>query len=184
MKHICTTIILVGVTVFTACDQSQQAGSKAGVQRVPQNEPTREAQTPQTESAILTIKAQFARHVCGANNNCTINDIADHSLNYGQWLAARLNVDALSTLPPGDSFYIEVGPYSDGAMLSLGAISYAAADSSQRQAVITTLEKIPDGIFSDDKVIMRFTVQSDDGHLLLLFSDSFHPAVDSFFARF
>lgn len=126
------------------------------------------------------LEERFERYVCGDAPACEARDISDPSLDYGEWLAERLGVQPLSRLPVTRSFYVEAGPGEDGASLSLGAVSFVSTDPGQTETIVARLAQIPEGAFSDGKVIMRFRPRIDGEILELVFTDSFHPRMDRF----
>jgi hypothetical protein len=127
-----------------------------------------------------SLAAKFERYVCADAPACAARDVADHSLDYGKWLASSLGVAALARLRVVDSFYIEAGPGQDGESLSLGAVSFLSSDPDQTQAIVAQLAKIQGGAFKDGKVIMRFKPLVDGDRLDLVFTDSFAPRMDRF----
>jgi hypothetical protein len=126
------------------------------------------------------LEARFERYVCGDEPACGAYDISDPSLDYAGWLASSLGVAPLSRLRVIDSFYIEAGPGEGGESLSLGAVSFLAADADQTQAIVAQLSEIPDGVFKDGKVVMRFKPLVDGDRIDLVFTDSFNPRIDRF----
>jgi hypothetical protein len=127
-----------------------------------------------------SLEEKFERYVCGDAPACEAQDISDHSLDYGDWLASSLGVAPLSRLHVLDSFYIEAGPGKDGESLALGAVSFLSSDADQTQAIVAQLAAIPDGAFKDGKVIMRFKPLVDGDRIDLVFTDSFAPRMDRF----
>ena len=126
------------------------------------------------------LEKRFERYVCGDERACGAHDIADPSLDYGDWLASSLGVAPLSRLRVIDSFYIEAGPGEGGETLTLGAVSFLSLDSGQTEAIVAQLSEIPDGAFKDGKVIMRFKPLVDGDRIDLVFTDSFDPRMDRF----
>jgi hypothetical protein len=176
MRRLRALIILTTVWVAGSCgaaervvstDANRPAASDAAVGRAPAD-------------GGESLAAKFERYVCADAPACEARDIADHSLDYGEWLASSLGVAPLSRLRVLDSFYIEAGSGADGESLSLGAVSFLASDPGQTEAIVAQLAEIPDGAFKDGKVIMRFKPLVDGDRIDLVFTDSFDPRMDRF----
>jgi hypothetical protein len=141
-----------------------------------------EAAVAPTAAQEGSLEDRFERYVCEDAPGCEAHDISDPMLDYGEWLATSLGVAPLSRLRVAHAFYVEAGPGTDGASLSLGAVSFVASDPDQTEAIMAQLAQIPDGAFSDGKVVMRFKPRIAGDRLELVFTDSFHPRMDRFLA--
>jgi hypothetical protein len=172
MKRFRALVIITTVWVAGSC------GAAAPIVTADANRP---AASDATEAeGGESLEEKFERYVCGDAPTCEARDISDPSLDYGRWLASSLGVTPLSRLPVMDSFYIEAGPGEGGESLSLGAVSFLAADADQTQAIVAQLSEIPDGVFKDGKVVMRFKPLVDGDRIDLVFTDSFNPRIDRF----
>jgi hypothetical protein len=176
MKRFRAFIIMTTVWVAGSCGAAEPVVTADANRPAASDAAVRQAQADGSES----FAAKFKRYVCADAPACDARDIADHSLDHGEWLASSLSVAALSRLRVVDSFYIEAGPGQDGESLSLGAVSFLSLDSDQTQAIVAQLAKIQGGAFKDGKVIMRFKPLVDGDRLDLVFTDSFAPPMDRF----
>ena len=147
--------------------------------------PSPPTQASASESGNSTsLQEQFKARICAGDANCTLQDIRDPSLDYGQWLATALHSAALASLPSERAFFVQAGPSRDGSSASLGAVDYAKPHGEQLQAVLAQLDSIPESTFHDRMVVMRFAVQVTDAHLRVMFTDTLDPRVEAFMREF
>ena len=127
----------------------------------------------------LSIETRFERHVCGVHAECSIKAVTDPTLDYGAWLASRLGVEELAELHSRGA-YVEAGPDENGDWFSLGIVRYQTNNEDGRTAILQKIDQGSDGVFKDDKVILRYKVANEAEGINVVFTDSFHPKLDSF----
>jgi hypothetical protein len=176
MRRFRALIIVTTVWVAGSCGAAEPVVTAEANRPAPSDAAVGRAQADRGES----LAKKFERYVCAEAPACDARDIANHSLDYGEWLASSLGVAPLSRLRVMDSFYIEAGPGEDGESLSLGVVSFLSSDPDQTEAIVAQLAKIQGGAFKDGKVIMRFKPLLDGDRIDLVFTDSFAPRMDRF----
>ena len=107
------------VTAFLAAGSCNAAEPVAPV-TTDGNRLAAEAAVAPTAAEEGSLEEQFERYVCEGAPGCDAHDISDRTLDYGEWLATSLGVAPLSRLRVAHAFYVEAGPGTDGASLSLG----------------------------------------------------------------
>jgi len=162
---------LLVVVWLAACAQE-----KAPMQKVPAPKPT--PINVQTETADLDFKIKS--HFCAAMADCIVSNKSNIDFDYGPWFSKLLEMDSLKDLKTSQTSYVAVGPDAEGYNTNIGMIKYKLA-ASEKSLILKQLRDLPNSMFTDDKVLMRFKAITDDEHLIVIFTDDHGPQTTAFF---
>ena len=143
--------------------------------------PTHKTSPSSPQLNPVDYKSELTNFYCGDAPNCIARDISNASLEYGGWLAQRLDSPVLEKSTSRDVTMSEIGPNKAGDYIQLGVVRYEIKDKAD---VLNTLTNRPDQVFADGKVLMQYRVLDEADSLVILFGGTFDEKIDSFLKQY